>query len=160
MAPAETTAPSETRGPSIAYAMPKGAGSGTLTIPKPPLAVNSPLRNQGANHFGRNKHSFASIAYAVQKQLDRGPLTTPKPPLAPPLAPPTPAENGGPSDTAVRSETGGQSPRVQFTRSYVITPVLPHFYPLEGKMPRFYPGFTPFLPRFYPVAPISFYPSG
>ena len=123
--------------------MPKGAGSGTLTILKPPLAVNSPLRNQGANHFDRNKHSFASIAYAVQKQLDRGPLTTPKPPLAPPLAPPTPAENGSPSDTAVRSETGGQSPRVQFARGYVITPFLPHFYPLEGKMPRFYP----FLPR-------------
>ena len=106
------------------------------------------------------KQGGQALRTQCQKQLDQGPLTTPKPPLAPPLAPPTPAENGGPSDTAVRSETGGQSPRVQFARGYVITPFLPHFYPLEGKMLRFYPIFTPFLPPFYPVAPISFYPSG
>ena len=112
---------------------------------------------------------------SAKNQLDRGPLTTPKQPLAPPLALPTPAENGGPSETAVRSETGAQAPRVQCACAYVIapilpffTPFLPHFYPMKGKMPRFYPVFTPLhlsvftlpgdsrvkpLPHFTPVLP-------
>ena len=62
---------------------------------------HSPLQNQGAKHCVCN----------AKKELDRGPLTTPKPLIAPPLAPPTPAKNGGPSETAVRSDTGGASCR-------------------------------------------------
>ena len=86
----ETTAPSETRGPSIAYAMHQRL----LRKPQPPP-----------------KPGGQALRTQCKEQLDRGPLTTPKPPIAPLLEPPTPAENGGPSETAVRSETGVGSRR-------------------------------------------------
>ena len=109
---------------------------GPLTTPKPLLAVDCSFQNQGAKRFGRSA-SGITRPFAHQKKLDRGPPTTPKQPLAPPLALPTPAENGGPSETAVRSEMGGQAPWVQCASAYVIAPFLPPFYPI----------FTPLLPH-------------
>ena len=103
----KTTAPSETKGPSIAYAMhqrllqkpqppPKPGGQalrtqckeqldrGPLTTPKPPLTVyctlrnHCPLRNQGANHFGCSTHCFASTVYAVQRTAGSGAIDHPE----------------------------------------------------------------------------------
>ena len=157
----ETTAPSETRGPSIAYAMhqrllrkpqppPKPGGQalrtqckeqldrGPLTTPKPPLAVyctlrnRCPLRNQGANHFGRSKHCFASTAYAVQRTAGSGttdhPETTDR---AATRAPDTLRKRRSLRNCGTLQNGGGQSPRVQCACIYVITlvftPFLPHF---------------------------------
>ena len=115
---------------------------GPLTTPKPPLAVYCPSETTAPSETrGPTISEGASIISQALRphckdELDRGPLTTPKPPLAPPLAPPTPAENGGPSEIAVRSDTGGQSPRLHSACGYVITLFLPRFYPI----------FTPLLP--------------
>ena len=156
----ETTAPSETRGPSIAYAMhqwllrkpqppPKPGGQalrtqckeqldrGPLTTPKPPLTVyctlqnHCPLRNQGANHFGRSKHCFASTAYAAQRTAGSGttdhPETTDR---AAARAPNTRRKRRSLQNCGTLRNRGGQSPRVQCARGYVITLVLPPFYPV------------------------------
>ena len=138
----ETTGPSETGGQALRTQCKKPAGSGTTDHPKTaargklPLRNHCPFQNQGAKRFGRSA-SGITRPFAHQKKLDRGPLTTPKQPLALPLALPTPAANGSPSEIAVRSETGGQAPRVQCACAYVIALFLPHFYPI----------FTPLLPH-------------
>ena len=156
----EIIAPSETRSPSIAYAMhqrllrkpqpppkPRGQALRTqckeqldrepLTTPKLLLAVycplrnHCPLRNQGANHFGRNKHCFASTAYAVQRTAGSGttdhPETTDR---AAARAPDTRQKWRSLRNCGTLRNGGGQSPRVQCARGYVITLFLPRFYPI------------------------------
>ena len=130
---------------------------GPLTTPKLPLAVYCPLRNhcllqnQGANHFWCNKHCFASIAYAVQRTAGSG--TTDHPETTDHAAARTPdthreqqslrhcgpLRNGGAVTTSAL--------HLWLCNHAICTPFLPHFYPLKGKMPRFYPIFPPFLPR-------------
>ena len=104
---------------------------GPLTTPKPPLAVYCPSETRGPTILEGASSILQALRPHCKDELDRGPLTTPKPPIAPPLAPPTPAENGGPSETALRSDTGGQSPRPHSACGYVImfafTPFLPPF---------------------------------
>ena len=138
----------------------KELDQGPLTTPKPPLGIlrlrnHCPSETRGLTISDATNIILQALRTQCKEELDRGPLTTPKPLIAPPLAPPTPAKNGGPSKTAVRSDTGGgQSPRLHSACGYIITLFLPHFCPFftpllppKGKMPRFYPVFTPFLPR-------------
>ena len=114
---------------------------GPLTTPKPPLAVYCPSETAAPSETrGLTISEAASIISQAlrtqcKEELDRGPLTTPKPLIAPPLVPPTPAENGGPSETAVRSDTGGGGGGAVATTAQCLrlcnhagfTPFLPHF---------------------------------
>ena len=108
---------------------------GPLTTPKPPLAVYCPSETTAPSETrGLTISEAASIISQAlrtqcKEELDRGPLTTLKTLIAPPLAPPTPAENGGPSETAVRSDTGGAvaatAQRLRLRNHAVFTPFLP-----------------------------------
>ena len=183
----KTTAPSETRGPSIAYAMhqrllrkpqppPKPGGQalrtqckeqldrGPLTTPKPPLTVyctlrnHCPLRNQGANHFG--SANIASTATQCKEQLD--PTDHPKPPIAPLLE--HPPKTAVPPKLRYAPKRGwavaASAVRSRLRNHAGFTPVLPRFYPTFAPCRVKCRVSTLFLPRFYPVAPISFYPYG
>ena len=111
---------------------------GPLTTPKPPLVVYCPSETRGLTISEAASIISQALRTQCKEELDRGPLTTPKPLIALPLAPPTPAKNGGPSETAVRSNTGGgPSSRLHSACGYVITLFLPRctyqFLPLRVK---------------------------
>ena len=122
---------------------------GPLTTPKPPLALycpsetTSPSETKGLTISEAASIILQALHTQCKEELDQGPLTTPKPLIAPPLAPLTPAENSGPSETAVRSDHGGggavaaTAQRLRLHNHAIFTQFLPrctyHFLPLRVK---------------------------
>ena len=147
---------------------------GPLTTPKPPLAVyctsetTTPSETRGLTISDTANIILQALRTQCREELGRGPLTTLKPLIVPPLAPPTPAKNGSPSETAIRSDMGGggggavaaTAQRLRLCNHAVFTPFLPYFYPTFTPLRVECRVFIPFLPCFYPVAPNNFYPSG